>query len=144
MRERERERESTQAVPGDRGVAWPHVLADLEAKRQALDQMIGIVRTHFLPDGNGEMPASPIESVSSKTPKTRTLADVVDADADGILPALRKMGGEAKPGELAKAVGLSIHTLRSHLKPLIASKRVTVTGSTMSRRVALASAKEVP
>jgi hypothetical protein len=40
------------------GVAWPNVLADLEIKRDALNTMIEIVRTHFCGDTPGEMPDS--------------------------------------------------------------------------------------
>lgn len=41
------------------GTSWPHVLADLEAKHQALGAIITMVRTHFVDEATpGEMPDS--------------------------------------------------------------------------------------
>lgn len=38
--------------------AWPHLLADITAKRDALTQMIETIRTHFVDDNTAEMSAS--------------------------------------------------------------------------------------
>ena len=53
------------------GTAWPNVLADLEAKRNALTQMIDIVRMHFVGADPTEMPASPIARPNGNTGKKR-------------------------------------------------------------------------
>lgn len=65
---------------------------------------------------------------------------------EAILAALRRKSPQS-PGELAGSLKLSLFTLRRRLKPLVHNGAVTVSGTTGSRRVSLASgkpAKEAP
>lgn len=71
----------------------------------------------------------------------------LDGDiGEAILSALRRKSPQS-PGELASAVNLSRSNLRYHLKPLEHNGAVSVSGTTASRRIRLASgraAKEAP
>lgn len=55
-----------------------------------------------------------------------------------ILAALKQRGGPISPGELAAALDLSGPLLRYQLRPLVKAGQVTLTGTTSSRRIALA------
>lgn len=136
------------------GTAWPNVLADMVAKRDALTTIIDMIRTHFAGDEPGEMPDS---TAAARQPDRRPKAErrakparasSVNHDADvhgqAILAALKKHGGVMKPGDLARAVKLEPANLRYRLKPLEKSKQVLVTGATAGRRISLPGAKEAP
>lgn len=66
----------------------------------------------------------------------RTSLSTEDTGA-AILKALHATSPQ-RPSELAKALGLRMPTLRYHLMPLEQSGQVVITGTTMSRRIALA------
>lgn len=72
-----------------------------------------------------------------KALRKSTPAADVDDNGTAILAMLKKHGGVMKPGELAAALKLTVVNLRYRLKPLVKSKQVAVTGTTMSRRVSL-------
>src|SRR4051794_31230910 len=89
--------------------SWPNVLADLEIKRDAIVQMIDIVRTHFVGDTPGEMPDSTPARGTARTksakrpPMARCRPDNLFTD-NPIIAILTKHGGSMKPGELARAM----------------------------------------
>ena len=127
------------------GMPWPNVLADLEAKRDALVTIIDTIRTHFVGDTPGEMPDStPVAhprrgKKPAKVKKARAFVpdEVADKGA-AILAMLKKHGGSLAPGALAKALKLgSTATLNYQLKPLVHAKQVVCTGVTAGRRVSL-------
>lgn len=146
-------------------MAWPHVLADLVAKRDALTTIIDTIRTHFVGDTPGEMPDS-VAVPARDARKTRALKgdgrtdgrteqesgrraarSLPDGQGAAILATLKKHGGVMKPGDLSRALKLEPAALRYQLKPLVKSKAVVVTGKTMSRRISLPGAnapKEAP
>lgn len=120
------------------GTPWPHVLADLRAKQQALGDLITIVATHFVDDASpGERPASPAPS------KKRAMPGPQPRPASGnhraaILAALAAGGGSMAPCDLAKATGTRVvNTLMYRLQPLVRAKSVFVTGRSNDRRVSL-------
>jgi hypothetical protein len=60
-----------------------------------------------------------------------------DDNQKAIVEQIRSFGGVAKPGELARKLNIQTVTLRAWIKPLIKSKAVIATGTTMSRRFSL-------
>jgi hypothetical protein len=60
-----------------------------------------------------------------------------DSNQAVILEQIRSHGGVMKPGELAHKLNIALVTLRAWMKPLIKSKAVIATGTTMSRRFSL-------
>lgn len=134
------------------GTPWPNVLADLEAKRNAITLIIDIVRMHFVSDTPGEMPDSTPAAATRRAKKPRKVkkaraAASADVNAKGaaILAMLKKHHGSMSPGALATALKLgSVSTLNYQLKPLVKAKLVRVTGTTAGRRVSLPGAKEAP
>jgi hypothetical protein len=141
------------------GTPWPNILADLEAKRGAIDTLIGLVREHFVGDDPTAMPESPAPSNGKATraekrgrtdgrskaraSATRSLPD--GAHAQAIVAALTKHG-PTSPGDLARALKWDISVLRYRMKPLLQSKTVLATGATINRVLSLPGhrAKEAP
>lgn len=115
---------------------WPNLLADLKAKRDALNQVITTIETHFVPV-NGEMPAS---SVNGRTVRRTNRGKVVKASktaedyGEAVLGALRK-NNPMMPGQLADRLAVDRATLRHWLSVLVKAKRVEITGNTTNRQV---------
>jgi len=147
---------------------WPHLLADLRAKRDALSAAIETLETHFtvLTDddapSNGHAPTKvrgrapeekprraakqTNERTNEQGPRRRAARSLPD-QAGPIVEALRKHGSVMKPGDLSTQLGVTPATLRARLAPLVKAKQVEVTGTTRSRRIKLLptrTAKEVP
>jgi hypothetical protein len=132
---------------------WPTLHADLVAKRDALTQVIATIETHFIGDTPAEMPPSPVRAPKSKKPRQRRTEQRTaparsfpDDIGDAILVALKGHSPQS-PRELADAVQVKVPLLRAHLKGLVKTGRVTLTGKTMNRQVHLGRArpaKEVP
>lgn len=52
-------------------IEWPHLLADITAKRDALNQVIETLTKHFIKDGDDEPPARPVSRRGKPGPKPR-------------------------------------------------------------------------
>lgn len=63
---------------------WPALVADLEAKRAAIDSVIATIKKHFV-GGNGEMPASPIvgRTPGARPPRKYTRRAVQATNGNG-------------------------------------------------------------
>ena len=146
------------------GIEWPHLLADLTAKRDALNEVIKILTTQF----TREIATSASTSRRSKTAvkrnertnertnerakraptgrRSRSLPDVTKHGA-AIVAALRAKSPQ-NPSELATRVKLARPALTYHIKRLIASGAVLATGATLNRQFTLPprsrAAKEAP
>lgn len=133
------------------GTPWPHVLADLRAKHQALGDIITIVETHFVDDASpGEIPASPATAKLKKRatrpkPTTTRGPEQTDHTAE-VVAAIKKAGGSMAPGELAKILKVDRVTVRKWVSRMVTAKTVVATGSTLNRRFSLPGRgpKEVP
>jgi Transcriptional regulators len=140
--------------------AWPHLLADITAKRDALTQMIEMIRTHFVADTPGEMPVSRIvrpgriarnhrpkksgprgrrtDGRTEQGPRQSAQRSLPDDDVQNtILAALRKKSPQ-RPSELAQRLKISRPVLTYRLRELIKSGSVIATGATINRQIALA------
>lgn len=137
------------------GTPWPNLLADLEAKRAAIDHVITLVRTHFIGDTVGEMPASPVTAppaaaeprpkrtlaaavaACGQSPATRTTtraepsSDVspqVAAAGDRVVAAL-KVKSPQKPGDLQTVARLEGYAWRKLLGTLEEEGRIVRQGT---------------
>jgi len=141
------------------GTPWPHILTDLEAKRTAIDEVIAIVRNHFVDDDQpGRMPeaskAFTFTKARLKKPKARRMARVVrpvkvvnGMHSEAILAALEAHDGSMLLRDLAKATGAaSTTTLNYRMQTLVKAKTVILSGVTAGRRASLPGRmpKEVP
>lgn len=127
--------------------AWPHLLADLKAKRAALDQVIEIVERTFVLE---EELASPAPAASAKRPYTRRgkparkvkavrgrpRAASVTPARERVLDLLRTRS-PLKPRELAAQLKIDAWKVSYDTKPLIAEGLITVTGKTNTRAFAI-------
>lgn len=76
------------------------------------------------------------ERTNEQGPRQRAARSLPDDDDHAaIVRALRK--GPMKPGDLARAVKLSMFTLRTRVKALVKQRAVVVSGKTMSRLISL-------
>jgi len=77
--------------------AWPHLLADITAKRDALTQVIETIRTHFVDDDTAEMSASPVVRPlrvdRNHRPKKRALTRRTNERTNERKPRARAHGG---------------------------------------------------
>lgn len=127
----------------------------LIGRRDALSEAIGALdRAMGLPVPATEATikatyvATPVPRVVSSLAKSKKTERVVGVGDFGetILAALRRKSPQS-PGELGRAVNMSISTLRYRMKPLVHNGAVSVSGTTGGRRVSLVSgksAKEAP
>jgi hypothetical protein len=153
-------------------IEWPHLLADITAKRDALNQVIETLTTHFIKDGSSDAPvvharrgrkpgrrktaAKRNERTNERTNerakraptgrRSRSLPDV-SPHGEAILAALRAKSPQ-RPSELAKVLKLERPALTFQIKPLLKSGAVLATGATMNRQFSLPprsrAAKEAP
>lgn len=112
-------------------LTWPDMLADLTAKRDALNQMIELVRHQFAPETETPAPA-----VREK--KVRRLKSVVKRERDtaAILAALRTKTPQ-RPGQLATVLKISRATLNHRITALVKSGAVVAEGHTANRQISL-------
>lgn len=84
---------------------------------------------------------------AKRAPTARRPRSLPDDVGEAIVAQLKAHGGSMKPGALAKALKIPKHVLRYQLKHVVRAGRVTVTGATLNRQVALPrsrAAKEAP
>jgi DNA-binding transcriptional ArsR family regulator len=93
------------------------------------------------------LPPKKPRAIPPERPAARPRADAESDIGASILAALRKKSPQS-PGELSKAVNVSVANLRYRLKALEHNGAITSSGTTSGRRIALVSggkaAKEAP
>jgi hypothetical protein len=137
------------------GTPWPNILADLEAKRGAIDTLIGLVREHFVGDDPTAMPESPAPSNGKATrakngrdgtgrdgskaraSATRSLPDGAVSEVGQKILALLKKGPMATSA-MAKALGLNSGTaVLYHVNKLLKAQLVEGSGRSSARVIHL-------
>jgi hypothetical protein len=84
-----------------------------------------------------EPPPRPQQPASPTTKGTGRAHTVSSSRADAILAALARHGAMS-PGELAKAMDLTVSGVSYHVTKLIEQKQVKATGTSSDRRISLA------
>ncbi len=137
-------------------MTFVEMLSHLEARRNAIDEAIRALHACAAIGVFAETPQAPPTAkprrratdapANGNGRKARTARPAKGSDEELILQHLRAAGEPVKPGELAKAMGLTLPTLRYKLKPLQKQRLVVITGTTASRRISLPGkqAKEEP
>jgi hypothetical protein len=140
---------------------WPHLLADLTAKRDALNQVIELLTTTFIREDAPSSRATvtrPAKALkrnertnerAKRAPtgtRPRSLPDDGDHTAQ-IVAAVKKAGGIVTRGELLKALGTSLYHTKQWLAVALKAKAVVATGIKAHYRISLPGArpaKEAP
>lgn len=140
-------------------IDWPQLLAEITSKRDALNQVIETLTTHFVRNGAGHNaqaaarlgPGRPKKKPGRKAGHrgraARAVAITDEQDEAAAIVAQLKAHGAMAPSALAQKLKISVPMLRARVRPLAQAGRVVLTGKTMNRQVALPrphAAKEAP
>ena len=105
---------------------------------RAIDALQRLDRAGLTPAVRTTVAVTPTRHVAPTKAKPATTTgpagDGVEAE---LLAVLRRAGEPMKPTAVAKALNVSVFTIRRYLKPLVKRRLVSVTGNTNQRRVSL-------